>query len=155
MPEVFALGFRNADQGAAATAQGNAFIAQADDATAVYYNPAGLTQIQGTEINNGGDLIFPDNKLKGGGSGAEMNSMSIIPHTYAATDFGMHQSPWRFGIGVNVPFGNEADYSENGPFRYQITSASLQIINIRAERVRRVDGAVQPPSPPCPGSPAG
>jgi long-chain fatty acid transport protein len=130
IPEVLALGFRNPDQGAAATAQGNAFVAQADDATAVYYNPAGLTQIQGTEIANGGDLFFPDNQLKGAGSGAEMHTISLTPHMYATTDFGM-KSPWRFGIGVNVPFGNEAVYSSSGPFQDIVTKADLQVINIQ------------------------
>jgi long-chain fatty acid transport protein len=131
IPKVFALGFRNADQGAAATAQGNAFIAQADDATAVYYNPAGLTQIPGTEIANGGDLVFPDDRLKGDTFGTQMRTISLIPHLYATTDFGMPKSPWRFGIGVNIPFGNEAVYAQHGPFRYTITSAELQVINIQ------------------------
>jgi long-chain fatty acid transport protein len=131
IPEVFALGFRNADQGAAATAQGNAFIAQADDATAIYYNPAGLVQIQGTEIANGGDLVFPDNYLKGGGSGAKMDTMSLTPHLYGTTDFGIPKSPWRFGLGVNVLFGNQAAYSQTGPFRYSVTSADLQVVNIQ------------------------
>jgi long-chain fatty acid transport protein len=131
IPEVFALGFRNPDQGAAATAQGNAFVAQADDATAVYYNPAGLTQFHGTEIYNGGDFFFPDNKLKGGGSDAEMTSWSLTPHLYASSDLGMTNSPWRFGIGANVPFGNQAVFSHNGPFKYSVTSDSLQVFNIQ------------------------
>ncbi|HVM60199.1 MAG TPA: outer membrane protein transport protein [Verrucomicrobiae bacterium] len=129
--ELFALGFRNPDQGAAATAQGNAFVAQADDPTAIYYNPAGLTQIHGTEIANGGDFSFPDARLKGGGPGTEMTKWSLTPHLYGTTDFGIPKSPWRFGIGVNVPFGSEAAYSQNGPFRYTLTSASLRVINIQ------------------------
>lgn len=131
IPEVFALGFRNPDQGAAATAQGNAFVAQADDATAVYYNPAGLTQFHGTEIYNGGDFFFPDNKLKGGGSDAEMTSWSLTPHLYVSSDLGMTNSPLRVGIGVNIPFGNSAIYSHNGPFKYQVTSDSLTVFNIQ------------------------
>ena len=42
---AFALGFKNPDQDAAATGQGEAFVAQADTPGAVYYNPGGLTQI--------------------------------------------------------------------------------------------------------------
>ncbi len=131
IPEVLAIGFRNADQDARATGQGEAFVAQADDASAIYYNPGGLTQIQGTEFTSGGMLSFPDFRLKGAGSGGEMNSMSFIPHFYASTDFGIAKSPWRFGIGVNVPFGNQADFAPNGPFRYSVTSADLQVINIQ------------------------
>src|ERR1700744_2233418 len=48
--QSFGLGFRIPDQGAAATARGDAFVATADDPSAIYYNPAGITQLQGTSI---------------------------------------------------------------------------------------------------------
>src|SRR5687768_12191734 len=41
----FALGIRIADQDARATARGNAFTATADNPSAIYYNPAGITQL--------------------------------------------------------------------------------------------------------------
>jgi long-chain fatty acid transport protein len=128
---VLALGFRNPDQDARATGQGEAFVAQADDASAVYYNPAGLTQLKDTEITAGAMVSFPDSRLQGAGSGAEMNTMAFIPHFYAATDFGAAQSKWRFALGVNVPFGNSAEYADNGPFRYLVTQASLSVLNIQ------------------------
>lgn len=37
-------------QGAAAAGQGNAFSAQADDASAIHYNPAGMTQLSGIQM---------------------------------------------------------------------------------------------------------
>src|SRR5450432_2841150 len=110
VPETFGLGFDNPDQDARATGQGEAFVAQADDASAIYYNPAGLTQLRGTEITSGLMASFPDSRLQGGGPGTEMNTMATIPHLYASTDFGMTQSPWRFGLGFNVPFGNAANF---------------------------------------------
>lgn len=130
IPQAFALGFRNPDQDARATGQGEAFVAQADDASAIYYNPGGLTQIHGTEVTSGGQIDFPNFRLKGGGPGTEMNTMSFIPHLYVATDLGMPTSPWRFGIGFNVPFGEAAEYADNGPFRYLITQSSLAVFNI-------------------------
>ena len=131
VPRVSALGFDNPDQDARATAQGEAFVAQADDASAIYYNPAGLTQLSGTEITGGMELQFPDSRLKGAGSGEEMNTMSYIPQIFASTDFGMKQSPWRFGLGFMVPFGNVADYARNGSFRYLVTDASLAVYDIQ------------------------
>jgi long-chain fatty acid transport protein len=131
VPPVFGLGFDNPDQDARATGQGEAFVAQADDASAIYYNPAGLTQLKGTEITSGLMASFPDARLKGGGPGTEMNTMATIPHLYASTDFGIAQSPWRFGIGFNVPFGNVANYPRAGPFRYEITTASLAVYDIQ------------------------
>jgi long-chain fatty acid transport protein len=131
LPRVFALGFDNPDQDARATAQGEAFVAQADDASAIYYNPAGLTQLTGTEFTSGMEVTFPDSRLKGGGSGAEMNTMSYIPQMFLASDLGLKQSPWRFGLGFTIPFGNASDYSKNGPFRYLVTSASLVVYDIQ------------------------
>ncbi len=44
----FALGIRIADQDARATARGNAFTATADNPSAIYYNPAGITHLYET-----------------------------------------------------------------------------------------------------------
>ncbi len=46
----FALGFRVFDQDAFATARGDAFVATADNPSAVYYNPAGITQLKGHNV---------------------------------------------------------------------------------------------------------
>lgn len=45
------LGIRIADQDARATARGNAFAATADNPSAIYYNPAGITQLYSTSLN--------------------------------------------------------------------------------------------------------
>lgn len=131
VPQVFALGFANPDQDARATGQGEAFVAQADDASAIFYNPAGLTQIKGTEFTSGAYLSFVDEQQEGAGNSGEMNSMAFIPHLYLSSDLGMKNSPWRFGLGFNVPFGNVADYNQNGPFKYLVTTARLEVLNIQ------------------------
>ncbi len=45
--------------GAKANAMGGAFIGLADDYSAVFWNPAGLTQLEGTSLTVGGEFIFP------------------------------------------------------------------------------------------------
>ncbi len=55
-----ALGFRIPNQDAEAIARGNAFVATADNPSAIYYNPAGITQIQGTEAQYGLHSISVD-----------------------------------------------------------------------------------------------
>src|SRR2546429_2735972 len=68
-----ATGFRIVDQSASATGQASAFTAQADDASAVYYNPAGMTQLRrvqvslGTLLIGGGPPCFPP--TRGGAAG--------------------------------------------------------------------------------------
>jgi len=53
-----AAGLHNPVFGASALAQGNAFVARADDASAIQFNPAGLTQLQGPQFLRGLVLSF-------------------------------------------------------------------------------------------------
>src|SRR4051794_4997669 len=57
-PTIASAGaFRLFDHSASATAQGGAFIAQADDPSAIYFNPAGMTQLGGLQFSAGTLLI--------------------------------------------------------------------------------------------------
>lgn len=126
---AMALGFRNPDQGARATGQGEAFVAQADDPSAIYYNPAGLTQIKGTEFMMGAYVtsrdIRYDSVVPGGDT--RLSDPAYTLHSYSVTDFGLER--WRFGFGVNVPFGNAMDWGKKTIFRYGLTSSSLKVMN--------------------------
>ena len=51
--KVSANGFRLPDQDAFATARGEAFVATADNPSAIYYNPAGITQVEGNNLRVG------------------------------------------------------------------------------------------------------
>ena len=56
--EVSAQALRFQPQGATAAGQGNAFVAQADDASAIHYNPAGLSQVEGQGFAIKRDMIL-------------------------------------------------------------------------------------------------
>src|SRR5260221_2755941 len=75
------VGFRNPDQDARATAQGEAYVAQADSPSAVYYNPGGLTQLQGTEMSSGGFITFRDIQFDGKTSSADLNDPAYTAHS--------------------------------------------------------------------------
>src|SRR5436190_6299774 len=47
---LFALGFRIVDHDAEATARAGAFTASADNPSAIYYNPAAITQLDGLQL---------------------------------------------------------------------------------------------------------
>ncbi len=61
--------------GAKATALGGAYAAYADDVYAVYYNPAGLTQIKNKQISIGSVMIDP--YLKGKNYKIEKNGSTL------------------------------------------------------------------------------
>ena len=48
-----AAGFRLPDQDAAAMGMAGAFVGQADNPSAVWYNPAAMTRLEGTRIERG------------------------------------------------------------------------------------------------------
>src|SRR5258708_26419815 len=50
---LLADGFRLPSQDAFATARGEAFAATADNPSAIYYNPAGITQLDGSNLRAG------------------------------------------------------------------------------------------------------
>ena len=49
----FSLGIRIVDQDSFATSRGEAVVATADNPSAIYYNPAGITQLDGTRAQYG------------------------------------------------------------------------------------------------------
>src|SRR5580765_3279989 len=57
---AFANGMRLASLDGFATARGEAFAATADNPSAIYYNPAGITQIEGDCLRSGMYSIYLD-----------------------------------------------------------------------------------------------
>ena len=56
---VFGSGFSIYEHGSKASAMGGAFIAQANDASALFYNPAGITGLEGINVQLGLTIIQP------------------------------------------------------------------------------------------------
>ena len=104
-----AAGFALVQQGTAAMAQGNAFVAEASDASAVYYNPAGLNQLKRIQFYQGTFINYPDREFSGGGQDSQTNHrlyramtayIAIPVHDRVALGFGFF-SP--FGMGTVWP----------------------------------------------------
>jgi len=116
-------------QGARAAGQADAFTAQADDASAIYYNPAGLTQLKGTHINAGAYFLNAEFTLsRDAGPDERMEKDTVLPHLYVASDFGTEK--WRFGLGVNNVFGLNEDWDDDGSLRLLVNEAQLSLVNI-------------------------
>jgi long-chain fatty acid transport protein len=61
-------GFELPDNGAQSLGRGAAFVAKADDGTAIYYNPAGLARQRGTRLYVGGNLYLHSFEFQRSGS---------------------------------------------------------------------------------------
>ena len=119
VPSVgFALGFRIADQDAEATARGNAFTATADNPSAIFYNPAGITQLEGTNARFGLYGIYLQSKYtdpSGQNSVRTRDQPAALPQFYVTHQ--IKDTPFTVGFGSYAPFGLGLEYPEDAPFR--------------------------------------
>lgn len=146
---TFGEGFRILDHGAAATAQAAAFAAQADDASAIHYNPAGMAQLEGIQFSGGalfigGDVRFKSasgGTVKGGFDGTIANPP---PTTFFLTAhlpaLGLKNLPnWTAGIGVTIPYALQLDYPDNSAISPIVTHAALPLLDIKPTLAYRVN----------------
>lgn len=125
-------------QSSKAAAEADAFTAQADDPSAIFYNPAGLTQLSGTQVSGGAYYLQPVFHFHGDDGGNERMSLpSVLPHIYAETDLGL--SNWRFGIGINDVYGINEDWGNTGPLQDLVRKAKLEVINIAPTVAYQID----------------
>lgn len=112
---VFANGFYVPVQAPEATARGNAWLATADSAAAVYYNAAGLTQIDSPEVIVGAYAIMlgMEAELDSGAHEKADNNWAFLPQIYAAVPI---NDKLVAGFGVNTPFGLATHWDNTSQF---------------------------------------
>jgi len=121
---VLGAGFYLPNQDALATAKGNAYVATADSAAAVHYNPAGLTQLSDPQVILGAYAIQLGNEAQIEGATYEPESeWQLIPHFYIAYPLSDRLT---LGFGLNSPFGLGNDWGQQTPFRTVGTQAYLK-----------------------------
>lgn len=126
---VHGLGIRIADQNAFATARGNAFAATADDASAVYYNPAGLAQLEGQQILLGSYAVSLGSEYTAP-NGAETRtkgSVQFTPQLFYALK--PKDCPVSFGLGFYTPYGLGLEWPDNSTFRAMKGSITYLTLN--------------------------
>jgi hypothetical protein len=117
--------FRHARMGPRPRAMGSAFVAVADDANAVYWNPAGMTQLDHFEITGCRTLLY----------GIDDLSNDYLSMAYGHPRIGAFGLSWvRLGLkdiyhedAVNVAYARKAPYISGLSF-----GASLKIFTLSA-----------------------
>lgn len=123
---AFAAGFFLPNQSTEATARGNAWVATADSAAAVHYNPAGLVQLSQRSVEAGLYTITLGNEVKIDGTKYEADDRwHPVPHIYYAQPI---NEDLVLGFGLNSPFGLGTDWGQSTPFRQITTNAEIMYI---------------------------
>jgi len=136
-----------------ASGLGNAYAggaAIADDASTIYFNPAGMTYLPDSQLVVAINAIDPTAKFTDGGSaapalrplgtnGGDAGDLAWVPNIY----FQKAVTPaLRLGLGINAPFGLQTSYDAGWIGRFQALKSSVQTININPSLAYQINDMV-------------
>ena len=132
--------------------------AQAEDASTLFFNPAGIVLLDQGELQVGAHGLFPSATFTNEGSrynlpGTPFNELPLsggndgdagvahaLPNLYATQPVfrGSQYGDLSLGIGVTVPFGLETDFSPSWVGRYQALRTKLTTFDIQPTVAYRI-----------------
>ena len=126
---AWSSGFSIYEQGAKATAMGGAFIAQANDITSVFYNPAGITSMEGFRLGLGTTIIAPAFAFQGP-TNVDPNLYTeaekhIFPPSTFYTTYQINDD-LTAGFGFFTLFGLGSEWDKDWPGRQLATTSEVQ-----------------------------
>lgn len=144
-----AAGFQLLEQNASGL--GNAYAgsaAVAENASTIFFNPAGMTQLKDREFSVGVNLIKPGFEFKNNGSsgvvgntntGGDAGELGIVPNAYLS---------WRLtkdltaGVGIGAPFGLMTEYDSPWIGSAQSNKFEIKTYNINPSLAWKVNETV-------------
>lgn len=148
-----ASGFQLIEQNASGT--GNAFAGQAaaaENASTIFFNPAGMTYLPGRQISgalhgirpsakfsNDGGSAAPSPLLPLGTNGGDAGDWNYVPNAYLSWQ--LSPNLWA-GVGVTAPFGLKTDYDTTFIGRFQSQKTELKTYDINPSVAYRINDTV-------------
>lgn len=145
-----AAGFQLLEQNASGI--GNAYAgsaAVAENASTIFFNPAGMTQLKEHEVSLGASAIKTSYKFKnegssvgalaGTGDGNNGGSWGYVPNAYLS--WGLNKDLY-LGLGLGAPFGLKTEYDSPWVGGAQSIKFDIKTININPSLAYRVNDQV-------------
>jgi len=127
---ALAGGFALYEYSARANAMGGATIALADDASAVAYNPAGITQLPGTRVMVGMTAIAPSADVQTANEKTTTQAnIYTPPHAFLTYQAG--ERAW-LGVGLYTRFGVGTQYGYQWEGRTKLYRSELETYSLAA-----------------------
>ena len=139
---ALASGFQLLEQNASGMGQAYAgSAAVAEDASTVFFNPAGMALLAPgkSHIAVGLDFIRPSAKFSNagstspaliplsGGTGGDAGDMNYVPHAYIVVPLNERMS---FGLGLGAPFGLKTEYDATWVGRFHAVKSDVKTMNL-------------------------
>lgn len=104
----------------------------ADDATTVFFNPAGMTSLREPEVVVSASGIEITSEFRNGGDAGDWN---FVPAAYFVLPVG---DDLAFDIGVNAPFGLKLIYDDGWIGRFQALHNEIKTLNVNPSVAWRI-----------------
>jgi long-chain fatty acid transport protein len=127
--KVLAGGYMIPHQTARGLGLSNAVTAGVNDASAVYYNPAALSEVQGDNLLVSGSYANLQNSVENSGR----KSTNKHDDNFLASFFANYHIPgsdFTLGIGTYAPFGLATEYGKDAFTRFAAIDAELKTIYV-------------------------
>ncbi|WP_068861460.1 OmpP1/FadL family transporter [Thermodesulfovibrio sp. N1] len=127
---TYGSGFAIYTQSSSSLGQSAATIAHTEDASAIFFNPALINKLEGTQIQIGTTLMFPNRKFTSDYSGKTYKEETDLhfPSTFYMTH--KFNEKVSVGLGVFSPFGLGTKWPDDWEGRYITTKADMKTYNI-------------------------
>ena len=151
--QASASGFQLQEQNASGL--GNAYAGQAaaaENASTIFFNPAGMTRLPGRQISGAVNLILPSSKFTNsgtstapaalpspGGNGGDAGGLAAVPNAYMSWQ--IDPKLW-VGVGMTVPYGLSTDYDRGWFGRFQSQKAEVKTIDINPSFAYKLNDVV-------------
>ncbi|MCX6995889.1 MAG: OmpP1/FadL family transporter [Kiritimatiellaeota bacterium] len=134
-PGARGAGFASYEGSARGNALGGTLVGRADDASAIYYNPAGITQLPGDQLMFGATATMPMTDVttltpQGNVKTSTARNTWLPPHVYATHQF--NDQLW-MGAGLFSRFGLGTEFPDNWPGRYNSYNAVIQSLTLNPD----------------------
>lgn len=144
-----AAGFFLPYQGTAAIGNSLAGVAAlGEDASTVFWNPAGMARIDTRQIAIAGSVVDsnfeftagpgttgPSPALSTGGNGSNAGAGTFLPNAFMVLPFGR----FAFGLGVSATFGSMTEYDATWRGRFQAVDTEIRALNLNPSLSYRVN----------------
>lgn len=128
-PQLFAGGYMIPHQTARGLGLSNALTAGVNDASAVYYNPAALSVVQGDNLLVSGSYV----NLQASVENSQRKSTNKHDDNFLASFFANYRIPdsdFTLGIGTYAPFGLATEYGKDAFTRFAAIDTELKTIYV-------------------------
>ena len=128
--------------------------AAADNASTIFFNPAGMTELAGTQIELGAQLLFVKTAQRNQGTsrtvpglptsvpvtgsdgGNPFKQPVVVPNGYVSVQ--LTDSLWA-GLGVGSPFGVSVEYDDDFFGRYDSIKSDVFTVNVQPSLAYKVN----------------